>query len=156
MCTIIAYAGTTLSFDQFRQALSRTASRGPDMELEARAGSGWLGFNRLAIMGTTIDGMQPFNLDDDLCVCNGEIYGFKALRSQLVGHGYTFKSGSDCEVLLPMYRQYGLDMFSRLDAEFALIIYDHVKDQLIAARDPLGIRPLFYGHDAGGGLLLAS
>ena len=60
---------------------------------------------------------------------------------------YTFHSDCDCELLLPLYREYGLGMFSRLDAEFALVIYDGEKDTLIAARDPIGIRPLFYGYD---------
>ena len=60
---------------------------------------------------------------------------------------YTFKSGSDCEILLPLYREYGVDMFKMLDAEFALIIYDGEEKKYIAARDPIGIRPLYYGYD---------
>jgi asparagine synthase (glutamine-hydrolysing) len=70
--------------------------------------------------------------------------------------GYRFKSGSDCEIILPLYREYGLDMFAKLDAEFAMIIYDAEKDQLIAARDPIGIRPLYYGVGADGGMVFAS
>ena len=54
---------------------------------------------------------------------------------------------ADCEILLPLYELYGTDMFKMLDAEFALIIYDGEKDELIAARDPIGIRPLYYGLD---------
>ena len=77
--------------------------------------------------------------------CNGEIYGFERFRSELKGKGYTFKSDSDCEVLLPLYKEYGCKMFSLLDAEFACIIYDGKKNKLIAARDPIGIRPLYYG-----------
>ncbi len=67
-----------------------------------------------------------------------------------------FRSESDCEVLLPPYREQGLSMFRQLDAEFALILYDAKQDKLIAARDPLGIRPLFYGKDKSGGMLFAS
>lgn len=55
-----------------------------------------------------------------------------------------------------MFHEYGLSMFSRLDAEFALIIYDSMTDSLIAARDPIGIRPLFYGYDADGSIVFAS
>ena len=60
--------------------------------------------------------------------------------------GYKFTSDCDCEILLPLYYEYGLDMFRHMDAEFALILYDSRKDRLIAARDPIGIRPLFYGY----------
>ena len=60
--------------------------------------------------------------------------------------GYKFQSDCDCEILLPLYYEYGLDMFRHMDAEFALILYDSRKDRLIAARDPIGIRPLFYGY----------
>ena len=96
-------------------------------------------------MGLSEEGMQPFHLGGDMVVCNGEIYGFRKLRAQLAAK-YTFRSESDCEILLPLYREYGLEMFKMLDAEFAMILYDAQKDSLIAARDPIGIRPLFYGY----------
>ena len=118
--------------------------------------SGYLCFHRLAIMGLTPDGMQPFQLGENLAVCNGEIYGFRPVREALKEKGYRFLSDSDCEILLPLYREYGLDMFRRLDAEFALVIYDGAQDKLIAARDPIGIRPLFYGYPKGGGIAFAS
>ena len=69
---------------------------------------------------------------------------------------YTFKSESDCEILLPMYKEYGCGMFKMLDAEFACIIYDGDKGKYIAARDPIGIRPLYYGFDATGTIIFAS
>ncbi len=56
-----------------------------------------------------------------------------------------FRSDSDCEILLPLYAEYGLGMFHMLDAEFALVLYDARQDEYIAARDPIGIRPLYYG-----------
>ena len=77
-------------------------------------------------------------------------------RLAIMGLDETFQSGSDCELLLPLYREYGLDMFSMLDAEFALILYDSRTDSLVAARDPIGIRPLFYGYDYDGGIVFAS
>ena len=70
--------------------------------------------------------------------------------------GYTFASESDCELIPPLYREYGVEMFAKLDAEFAMIIYDAKADRLVAARDPIGIRPLFYGYLADGGILFAS
>ena len=76
--------------------------------------------------------------------------------AELISMGYRFRSGSDCEILLPMYREYGTDMFAMLDAEFALILYDAATGSFIAARDPLGIRPLYYGELPGGGTAFAS
>jgi asparagine synthase (glutamine-hydrolysing) len=107
-------------------------------------------------MGLTEAGMQPFELDGNYVVCNGEIYGFEALRKELIKKGYTFKSDSDCEILLPLYKEYGTEMFKMLDAEFALILYDKETNEYIAARDPIGIRPLHYGYDKNGVILFAS
>ena len=92
----------------------------------------------------------------DMAVCNGELYGFRPLKKELEAKGYTFASESDCELILPLYREYGVEMFAKLDAEFAMIIYDAKADRLVAARDPIGIRPLFYGYLADGGILFAS
>jgi asparagine synthase (glutamine-hydrolysing) len=108
-----------------------------------------LGFERLSIMGLSEEGMQPFNLNGNTLVCNGEIYGFRPLKEDLKEKGYTFKSDSDCEILLPMYEQYGVSMFEKLDAEYACIIYDGQAKSFIAARDPIGIRPLYYGYVSG-------
>ena len=99
--------------------------------------------------------MQPFELNGSFCVCNGELYGFRSVRKRLADT-YSFQSESDCEILLPLYREYGLDMFKTLDAEFALILYDAEKNALIAARDPIGIRPLYYGRLPDGGMAFAS
>ena len=156
MCTIMGFSQKTLTRQEIAPFLDRTTSRGPDMSRIVETPSGWLCFQRLSIMGLTEAGMQPFTLDGDYAVCNGEIYGFRPLRRQLEEKGYRFRSGSDCEVLLPLFHEYGLEMFSRLDAEFALVIYDASADSLIAARDPIGIRPLFYGTDPAGAMVFAS
>ena len=157
MCSIMGYAGTDLSEQQFKEALAQTTSRGPDDSRVIRTeNGGFLGFNRLSIMGLTSSGMQPFTRGKDAVVCNGEIYGFRPIRTLLEEEGYCFESDSDCEILLPLYARYGTDMFRRLDAEFALILYDSTHDTLIAARDPIGIRPLYYGYTAGGSVVFAS
>ena len=117
--------------------------------------AGRLGFHRLAIMDTNESGMQPFALNGNFVVCNGEIYGFRNLKNALSSE-YSFNSESDCEILLPMYEKYGYEMFSMLDAEFALIIYDSKKNSFIAARDPIGIRPLYYGKGKKGEMIFAS
>ena len=156
MCSIMGYCGCGISLPTFTEGFDKTISRGPDDTKIVDTGKGLLGFHRLAIMGLTPSGMQPFELDGSYVVCNGEIYGFEALREDLRKKGYSFASNSDCEILLPLYREYGTDMFGMLDAEFACILYDGKTGEYIAARDPIGIRPLYYGYDGQGIIVFAS
>ena len=155
MCSIMGYCSRSAAFDVFMKGFEKTVSRGPDDTRVVETGDGLLGFHRLAIMGLTPSGMQPFQYRNSYVVCNGEIYGFEKLKEEL-SEKYTFKSDSDCEILLPMYQEYGTDMFSMLDAEFACIIYDGDTREFIAARDPIGIRPLYYGYDKDGAVIFAS
>lgn len=156
MCSIMFYFRPDLTKELFQKGFSETVSRGPDQSRIIDLGDGIMGFHRLAIMGLTEEGMQPFSLGAKNLVCNGEIYGFEKFREELISDGYQFASDSDCEILLPLYEKYGVEMFSKLDAEFALIIYDTDTKSVIAARDPIGIRPLYYGYDKDGYLVLAS
>ena len=154
MCSIMGCCGET-DIRLFKAGFQRTKSRGPDDSRITDTGSGLLGFHRLAIMGLTPEGMQPFERDGSYIVCNGEIYGFEKIKEKL-SEKYSFKSGSDCEILLPMYFEYGTDMFKMLDAEFALILFDGKTREFIAARDPIGIRPLYYGYKPDGNIAFAS
>ena len=156
MCSIMGYCDGGAVLEKFKKGFDETISRGPDDSRIIDTGKGLLGFHRLAIMGLTEEGMQPFELDGSFVVCNGEIYGFARLREMLAKKGYTFKSDSDCEILLPLYKEFGTAMFKMLDAEFALIIYDGKAKKYIAARDPIGIRPLYYGRDEKGAFVFAS
>ncbi len=156
MCAILGYCGRHASYDVMKKALEKTATRGPDDSRILNTGNGYLGFNRLAIMDLSDAGMQPFTRNGNAVVCNGEIYDFRELKADLEQDGYTFESGSDCELLLPLWEKYGTGMFRLLDAEFAMILYDRASDSYIAARDPIGIRPLYYGKDRDGILLFAS
>ena len=155
MCSIIGYCGHCDDLAAFQAGFDRTISRGPDDSRIVDVGQGLLGFHRLSIMGLHPEGMQPFVLNGSFVVCNGEIYGFEKLRQEL-SKEYTFVSQSDCEVLLPMYEKYGVGMFAMLDAEFACILYDGKNKKFIAARDPIGIRPLYYGYDKSGVIVFAS
>ena len=155
MCSIMAYCAPGVDMELFKKGFEETVSRGPDAQRIIDTGNGLLGFHRLAIMGLDESGMQPFSLGADHIVCNGEIYGFKQIRERLADK-YEFHSDSDCEILLPLYRELGTDMFRMLDAEFALIIYDGETGEYIAARDPIGIRPLYYGYDRNGTIVFAS
>ena len=155
MCSIMGVESKTISPAQLAACFERTLSRGPDMSRMVQTRTGYLCFHRLAIMGLAPEGMQPFFLGEDALICNGELYDFRAVREKLKAK-YSFVSDSDCEILLPLYREYGLAMFEKLDAEFALVLYDGKTGHLIAARDPIGIRPLFYGYLPDGGIAFAS
>ncbi|MEJ5196913.1 asparagine synthase-related protein [Faecalibacterium sp. HTF-128] len=137
MCCVMGYTGHDLSAAKFKEYLLRTVMRGPDDQRVVEGPFGLMGFGRLAIMGLTPEGMQPFYRGADCVVCNGELYGFRFEKEVLKRRGYKFQSDCDCEILLPLYYEYGLDMFRHMDSEFALIMYDSRKDRLIAARDPM-------------------
>lgn len=156
MCSIMGYCSDGAALEVFKKGFEKTISRGPDDSRIVDTGNGLLGFHRLAIMGLHPEGMQPFELDGSYVVCNGEIYGFERIRKILQRKGYSFQSDSDCEILLPLYREYGTAMFRMLDAEFALILCDGSENSYIAARDPIGIRPLYYGYDKAGAIIFAS
>ncbi|MBO7401532.1 MAG: asparagine synthase B [Lachnospiraceae bacterium] len=172
MCSILGVCGQKFEYSDIERAIDKTASRGPDARRVLNTGSGWLAFNRLSIMGLDETGMQPFvfegsrSLDpveavtvagdlpglakgDLAFVCNGEIYGFRKIKEELINKGYLFRSDSDCEILAALYREYGTGMFEKLDAEFAMILFDAASGDYIAARDPIGIRPLYYGVKDG-------
>ncbi|MCR5311641.1 MAG: asparagine synthase B [Lachnospiraceae bacterium] len=155
MCSIFAYRGQSFSKDELKEYMERTHSRGPDMDRMEEFEGGVMGFQRLSIMGLTEAGMQPFNHNGNKLVCNGEIYGFRPIKEEL-SKDYTFVSESDCEILLPLYERKGVSMFKELDAEYALVIYDSKRKGLVAARDPIGIRPLFYGYPKEGEIVFAS
>ena len=156
MCSIIGYCGPVPDRGAFERGFARTKSRGPDDTRITDTGKGVLGFHRLSIMGLTPSGMQPFEMNGCCAVCNGELYGFEKEREKLRARGYTFLSDSDCEIILPMYFEYGTDMFAMLDAEFACVIFDGRTGEYVAARDPIGIRPLYYGYDGRGTVIFAS
>lgn len=127
------------------------ASRGPD-------GSGeWVGdeqhvafgHRRLAIIDLSQRGSQPM-IDPERglsIVFNGEIYNYQALRADLAARGYRFRSTSDTEVLLFLYAEYGTGMCDRLRGMYAFAIYDQTTRRLLLARDPFGIKPLYYSDD---------
>ncbi len=156
MCSIMYYSGNDITRSRMDELIARTKVRGPDSCRVIGTGNGYFAFSRLAIMGLTEEGMQPFERNGSYLVCNGEIYGFRVLKKELEAKGYSFKSDSDCEILLPLYEEYGTEMFSHLDAEFALVMYDAATGKIIAGRDPIGIRPLFYGYSKSGHIAFAS
>ena len=148
MCGILALDSDEFTLDTFNKSLWKISDRGPDMTRSVYYHQRTFGFDRLAIMDLSPKGMQPFENAGVMLVCNGEIYNFRALKK--IVSDFPYKSGSDCEVLIPLYQKFGLDVMCKyLDAEFAFALYDTKTKKFMAARDPMGIRPLFYGYTKG-------
>lgn len=120
--------------------------RGPDDEGSEVSGGLGFGHRRLSILDLSPGGHQPMSIDDGALsiVFNGEIYNFRSIRRELEQLGHTFRSQSDTEVILHAYRQWGDECWPRLDGFFAVALWDHPSRALTLARDPFGIKPLFY------------
>jgi asparagine synthase (glutamine-hydrolysing) len=125
--------------------------RGPDGRGAWRSEDGRiaLGHLRLAIIDLSEDGAQPFSTADDrfTIVFNGEIYNYRELRAELAGAGAVFRSRSDTEVIVELYRRHGAAGFRRLRGMYALAIWDSEEQSLVLARDPFGIKPLYVADD---------
>lgn len=119
--------------------------RGPDELSVFIEGNLGFGFRRLSIVDL-LNGHQPFFSEDNsvVLICNGEIYNYKELRSELQAKGYKFKTTCDVEVIVHLYTEYGTTFLSRLNGQFAFAIFDKKNNSLFLARDQFGICPLFY------------
>jgi len=157
MCGIFGFKGNSVPFEVLEKSFLQLGHRGPDnLRYDIDPGKVFLGFHRLAIVDLTHKGNQPFEHDSKSLLCNGEIYNYEELKAEVTDE-YQFHSSSDCEVLVPLINNLGLKKAcQKLDAEFALIWYDHESEQMLAARDPIGIRPLFWGKTSAGELAFAS
>lgn len=154
MCGILVSSDAKTPIELFEKGLQTLWDRGPDDQRIVIKKEGIFGFCRLAIMGLNEKGMQPFAFEDMTLVCNGEVYCFREMKKKLESK-YSFVSDSDCEIILPWYKEEGFAMFAKLDSEFALVLYDP-RVGLVAARDPIGIRPLFYGYTENGKIAFGS
>jgi len=156
MCGIFAYKGSLIPFEELEKQFMKLQHRGPDnMQIDVDPQKKvFLGFHRLSIMDLTSKGNQPFVDGTIRLLCNGEIYNHESLKQEI---NYKCHSASDCEILLPLIEKFGLlETSKKLDAEFALIWYDHKTQKMMAARDPIGIRPLFWGKTTSGEIAFAS
>lgn len=127
------------------------AHRGPDDEGCFADGPVGFGFRRLSIIDIE-GGRQPMSDPENRVrvVCNGEIYNFRELREALEGHGHRFRTRSDTEVIVHGYRQWGMDVLSRLNGMFGLAIWDEDRKRLVVARDRMGIKLVYYKLSPGG------
>jgi asparagine synthase (glutamine-hydrolysing) len=128
-----------------------SAHRGPDNSVFMRDDTRAWGFHRLSINGTDAAADQPFHLKNCRLICNGEIYNFRALIQEFELEG-DYKSGSDCEIIIHLYRKIGFhEMVRRLDGVFGFVLHDYENGVTYVARDPVGVRSLFIGvsrHDS--------
>ena len=133
------------------EAMTRSlVHRGPDDEGYYIDGPLGLGFRRLSIIDLG-GGHQPMSDQQESVwvVFNGEIYNFQELKSELEGHGHIFRTKSDTEVIIHGYKQWGDEVLNRLNGMFGLAIWDVRKKRLVLARDPFGIKLLYYRIDGG-------
>jgi asparagine synthase (glutamine-hydrolysing) len=137
--------------------LDRIVHRGPDDAGEHRNGWSHVGMRRLSIVDLA-GGHQPIGNEDGLVqvVFNGEIYNHPALRAELQAAGHRFRTGSDTEVIVHGYEQWGCGVFSRLRGMFAIALVDEREDRVILARDRLGKKPLFHTRLADGRIAFGS
>lgn len=157
MCGILCLicSGGKIDQEMARNCLEKLTPRGPDREKDVCFNHSevgiYFGFKRLAIMDTTDAGLQPFELNGNVIVCNGEIYNYKSLANE---NKIELKSGCDCEILLPLSEKIGFDaMTDDVNAEFAMVMYDKKSNCILAARDRFGVRPLFYGYNTVTGMI---
>jgi asparagine synthase (glutamine-hydrolysing) len=125
--------------------------RGPDDDGYFHDGKVGIGMRRLSVIDLA-GGKQPIANEDNtvVTVCNGEIYNFRELRSELAAGGHQFRTQSDTEVIVHAYEEWGDDFVTRLNGMFALAVYDVTNSRVLLARDHVGIKPLYYARTAGG------
>lgn len=151
--TIFSYSHDAPSVDrnELITIRDRMISRGPDGcgEWISADKSIGLAHRRLSIIDLSSGGSQPMVSDDGKIVItfNGEIYNYKEIRKKLENRGYIFKSNSDTEVLLGLYNEYGSLMLKELRGMYAFAIWDIGSKTLFLARDPFGIKPLYYSDN---------
>lgn len=149
MCGIAGIVGTG-DVRVLERMLQRLAHRGPDdwgIEWFSEHGVG-LGHRRLAILDLSPAGHQPMSnaRGTRWITYNGEVYNFRELRAELERRGYRFRSRSDTEVILAAYDEWGAECLRYFNGMFAFALYDTERQELFLARDPLGIKPLYYLH----------
>ncbi len=155
MCgiNVIVDKGNKLDSGSITRMNSATRHRGPDhqgfQKFEMGTGTLFLGSTRLRVLGLQDKANQPLvRADSDgVLVYNGEIYNHMDLKNELLSAGYHFETQSDTEVLFYALHKWGVDVLSRLNGMFALGYYNKCLGELVMARDPAGMKPLYYYED---------
>ncbi|MCL1143149.1 asparagine synthase B [Shewanella gaetbuli] len=160
MCSIFSILDIKSDASELRQVALEMSKllrhRGPDWSGIYADDRAILAHERLAIVDVD-HGAQPLISQDGNIVLavNGEIYNHKQLKAEL-GEKYQYQTNSDCEVILSLYQEYGVEFLDKLNGIFAFVLYDKTKDAFLVGRDHIGIIPLYTGHDAAGNFYVAS
>ncbi len=140
-----------------RKMMDRISHRGPDGNGSQIFSNAAFGHTRLAIIDLASGDQPMYSHDRRFCIIfNGEIYNYEDLRSRLASRGHTFRSSSDTEVIMELYRAWGWQGISQLRGMYAFAIWDEKRSIGLLARDPLGIKPLFVRKQADGSISFAS
>ncbi|MBR6980387.1 MAG: asparagine synthase B [Prevotella sp.] len=160
MCGIVSILNVKEQTKELREKALRMSQkirhRGPDWSGIYCGGSAILAHERLSIVDP-VSGSQPLFSPDrkQVLAVNGEIYNHQEIRRSHAGQ-YDFQTGSDCEVILPLYREKGINFLEELSGIFAFVLYDEERDEFLIARDPIGVIPLYIGYDSDGTVYVAS
>ena len=160
MCGIAGIFNIKIQSRELRNKALRMARkirhRGPDWSGMYCGGSAILAHERLSIVDPQSGGQPLYSSDrKQVLAVNGEIYNHRDIRAQYAGR-YEFRTGSDCEVILALYRDKGIHFLEKLNGIFAFALYDEEKDEYLIARDPIGVIPLYIGKDAEGHVYFGS
>lgn len=160
MCGIVGIFNVREQTKSLREKALRMSQkirhRGPDWSGIYCGGSAILAHERLSIVDPESGGQPLYACDHkQVLAVNGEIYNHQDIRRSFDGK-YAFQTGSDCEVILALYREKGIGFLEDLSGIFAFALYDEEKDQFLIARDPIGVIPLYIGYDGDGTVYVAS
>ena len=160
MCGIVALLNVKKPTQSLRQKAlcmsQKIRHRGPDWSGIYCGSTAILAHERLSIVDPESGGQPLFSPDGrQVLAVNGEIYNHQDIRRRLSNH-YEFRTGSDCEVILALYREKGIDFLEDLNGIFAFVLYDEERDAFLIARDPIGVIPLYIGYDSDGTVYVAS
>ena len=160
MCGIVSIFNIKQQTHELRDKALRMSQkirhRGPDWSGIYSGGSAILAHERLSIVDPESGGQPLFSPDrKQVLAVNGEIYNHQEIRRRYAGR-YDFQTGSDCEVILALYRDKGIDFLEDISGIFAFALYDEEKDAFLIARDPIGVIPLYIGYDSDGTVYVAS
>ena len=160
MCGIVAILDVKEQTHALREKALKMSQkirhRGPDWSGIYCGGSAILAHERLSIVDPESGGQPLYSPDrKQVLAVNGEIYNHQEIRRRYAGR-YEFQTGSDCEVILALYREKGINFLEDLSGIFAFVLYDEERNEFLIARDPIGVIPLYIGYDSDGTVYVAS